>query len=121
MSKSMCMVAGCTAVATDHVTLETTEVTSDNKPIRTDVHICEACHQRLDDYSDGHPITFDDFPIETVTVIHLNPDREGFAECDSVWFMIASDDSDAFDPLNVGLFDKEPLQIDGALVDVEND
>lgn len=119
MSKDFCMVAGCVEHATEYVELVTE---SENKEVLTIVHICASCESLLSDYfSDDKPISFAGFPIENVCILHAEPDAEGIAETDSVWFMVVEDSAvDAYDGLNVGLFDKEPFAIESGLVDVES-
>lgn len=121
MSKRFCMVVGCTEHPTEHVELEST--TADNNEIWTDVHICQSCESLLDDYFNNQkPITFDGFLVESVSVLHETPNRGGFSECIAVGFKFAEEaDVDACGAINVCLFDKEPLHIDAAMVDVESD
>lgn len=120
MSKQVCMVVGCGEHASEHVELVTTEATVDKMEIWTDVHICQSCESLLSDYFADKPIRFDGLLVDDISVSHETPNREGFAECIAVWLRFAEvDDDDEFDALNIGLFDKEPFHIDGALVDVE--
>lgn len=118
MSKQVCMAVGCDARATEHMALEEAEVANGADPIWTHARVCSGCESLLSAYFDGEPITFDGFPISDIRYLHKSSNREGFAELVGVYFIPAEDDFDFFD---VGLFDKEPLNIDGTLVDVEMD
>ena len=114
------MAVGCVAHPTEHVELVTTEAIADDVPIWTVVKVCQSCDQRLSDYFDGEPITFEGFLVDNVSVMHEKPNREGYAKARALWFIPAgTDDVDAFDCLNIGLFDKEPLNLGGGFVDVE--
>lgn len=121
MSKQVCQVVGCVEHATEHAELEV--ITADNKEIWTDVHICTSCDALFRDYFHNEKaITFDGYLVEKVSILHEPPNEEGFAVCIGIWWEFAEEvDFDEFDYLNVGLFDKEPLQIDAAMVDVEMD
>lgn len=125
MSKQFCMAVGCVDQLTDVVIidlegLDRTGETADNKDIWTAVRVCQTCHNRLDDHFDGKPIYFDGFPIETIQVLSGVPNSEGFSKANSLWYMVSESDLDDFDNLDVGLFDKEALNINVSLVDVEN-
>ena len=120
MSKQVCMVVGCATYPTEHVELVTTETTADNVDIWTDVKVCQSCESLLDDYFDGEPITFEGFAVDNVSVTHESPNSEGYAKPIAVFLIPAeADDVDEFDCLNIGLFDKEPLNLGGGFVDVE--
>ena len=120
MAKHVCMVVGCAEHATQHAELVTIEITPDNMELWTDVNVCQRCESLLEDYFEDKFVTFEGFAVDHVSVMHDPPNSEGYAKPIAVWFIPAeADDVDEFDGLNIGLFDKEPLNLDGALVDVE--